>query len=193
MLAYLPAQRTDLLRQRTAFLEAALKQNKDDAAARLLLARTAWHSPALGPKDATDFLPPADDKNPLARRTRAGLLLRQKKADGAVPVLEAALKDRGDDRPPVEELLLAWAYLDTDHPDQAKALWTKATAWLDGQQEAVRAANLAGTLPAGALPGVAPLFAGPTHPRYSTLDWETWHELDVLRRELAPRFAAQKP
>jgi hypothetical protein len=40
---------------------------------------------------------------------------------------------------------------------------------------------------------VAPLFVAPTHPRYSAFDWETWHELDVLRRELAPRFAAQKP
>jgi len=119
--------------------------------------------------------------------------LRQKKAAEAVPVLEAALKERGDDPPPVEELLLAWAYLDTDQADKAKVLWAKATAWLDGQQEAVRAADLAGTLPAGALPGLAPLFVAPTHPRYSAFDWETWHELDVLRRELAPRFAAKAP
>jgi hypothetical protein len=193
MLAYLPAQRTELLRQRTAFLEESLKQNKEDAAARLLLARTAWHSPLLGPKDATDFLPADADKGALARRTRGGLLLRQKKAAEAVPVLEGALKDRGDDPPPVEELLLAWAYLDTGQADKAKALWTKATAWLDSQQEAVRAAVLAGTLPAGALLGVAPLFVAPTHPRYNTFDWETWHEIDVLRRELAPRFAANKP
>jgi hypothetical protein len=193
MLAYLPAQRPALLRQRTAFLQATLKQNKDDAAARLLLARTAWHSPLLGPKDATVFLPPADDKQPLAQRTRAGLLLRQKKADDAVPALEAALKARGDDPPPVEELLLAWAYLDTKQPDQAKEIWAKATSWLDRQQEAVRAADLAGAQPAGPLPGVTPLFVAPTHPRYSPFDWETWHELDVLRRELAPRFSANKP
>ena len=154
---------------------------------------TAWHSPALGPKAAADLLPAADDKRPFAQRTRGGLLLRQKKAAEAVPGLEAALKDRGDDPPPVEELLLAWAYFDTDQADKAKALWTKATAWLDSQQEAVRATNLAGTLPAGALPGVAPLFLVPTHPRYNAFDWETWHELDVLRRELAPRFAAKGP
>jgi hypothetical protein len=186
MLAYLPSRRTDLLRQRTAFLEATLRQNQDDASARLLLARTAWHSPPLGPKDATDFLPAADDKQPFAQRTRGGLLLRQKKAAEAVPALEAALKNRGDDPPPVEVLLLAWAYLDTDQADKAKA-------WLDGQQEAVRAADLAGTLPAGALPGVAPLFLAPTHPRYNAFDWETWHELDVLRRELAPRITANAP
>ena len=66
-------------------------------------------------------------------------------------------------------------------------------AWLDGQQEAVRAADLAGTLPAGSLPGMAPLFLAPTHPRYSAFNWETWHEIDVLRRELGPRFAVQKP
>jgi hypothetical protein len=193
MLAYLPQQRADLLKKRTAFLEEALKQNKEDAAARLLLARTAWHSPPLGPKDAADFLPAAADKNPLARRTRAGMLLRQKKADEAISGLEAALKERGDDKPPVEELLLAWAYLDTDQAAKAKALWTKATAWLDSQQLAARAANVAGALPAGVLPGVAPLFAPANDPRYNAFDWETWHELDVLRRELTPRFAAQYP
>ena len=52
---------------------------------------------------------------------------------------------------------------------------------------------LAGTLPAGVLPGVLPLFVSPPHPRYNAFDWETWHELDVLRRELAPRFEARKP
>jgi hypothetical protein len=193
MLAYLPAQRPDLLRQRTAFLEESLKQNKDDASARLLLARTAWHSPALGPKYAEPFLPAADDKHPLARRTRAGLLLRQKKADEAVPVLEAALKDCGDDPPPVEEMLLAWAYLDTRQPDKAKERWAKATAWLDQGQEAVRAVNLACTQPAGALSGLTPLFVAPTHPRYNAFDWETWHEIGVLRRELAHRFTANAP
>jgi hypothetical protein len=157
------------------------------------VARTAWYSPTLGPKNAADYLPAADDKNSLARRTRGGLLLRQKKADDAVPVLEAALKVRGDDNAPVEELLLVWAYIDTDQADNAKAMWAKATAWLHGQQEAVRAANVAGVLPAGPLPGVAPLFAPPTDPRYNAFDWETWHEIDVLPRELAPRFGAKKP
>jgi hypothetical protein len=93
----------------------------------------------------------------------------------------------------VEELLLAWAYLDTNRADQAQELWRKATAWLDRQQEAVRAANVAAALPGGVLPGVAPLFVPPADPRYNAFDWETWHELDVLRRELAPRFAAAQP
>jgi hypothetical protein len=53
----------------------------------------------------------------------------------------------------------------------------------------VRAANIAGTLPGGVLPGVASLFKPPADPRYNAFDWETWHELDVLRRELIPRFA----
>ena len=108
-------------------------------------------------------------------------------------MLEAALKERGDDKPPVEELLLAWAYHDTKQADKAKELWTKATAWLDRGQEAVRAANVAGTLPGGVLPGVLPLFAPPADPRTNAFDWETWHELDVLRRELAPRVEAKKP
>jgi dipeptidyl aminopeptidase/acylaminoacyl peptidase len=166
LLAYEPAQRDALLRQRTTFLETTLKQDAQNAGARLLLARTAWHSPALGSKDTAALLPAADDKGLLARRTRGGLLLRLKKADEAVPVLEAALKERGDDQPPVEELLLAWAYHETKQADKAKEMWTKATAWLDRQPEAVRD---------------------------NAFDWETWYESAVLRRELAPHFTAQKP
>jgi hypothetical protein len=43
-------------------------------------------------------------------------------------------------------------------------------------------------MPAGVLPGLEPLFMQPTDPRYNGFHWETWHELDVLRPELAPRF-----
>jgi hypothetical protein len=193
LLAYRPSQRSDLLRQRTAFLEAMLKQDAQSAAARLLLARTAWHSPVLGPKDAAALLPSADEKGLLQLRTRAGLLLRQQKAAEAVAVLERALKERGDDKPPAEELVLAWAYLETKQPDKGKALWAKATAWLDRGQEAVRAANVFGASPAGALPGVAALFAPLADPRYNAFQWETWHEIEVLRRELAPRFEAKSP
>jgi hypothetical protein len=67
-------------------------------------------------------------------------------------------------------------------------LWSKATVWLDCGPEAVRAANIAGTLPGGVLPGIAPLFTPAADPRYTAFDWETWHELAVLRRELTPRF-----
>ncbi len=193
LLAYRPTERADLLRQRTEYLEETLKHNKEDASARLLLARTAWHSPSLAPKDTASLLPFADEKGLFARRTRGGLLLRQQKTTEAVEVLESVLKERGDDKPPVEELLLAWAYLELKQTDKAKGLWAKATVWLDRGQEAVRAANLVGMMPSGVLPGMAPLFAPPADPRYNTFDWETWHELDVLRRELAPRFEAKKP
>jgi Tfp pilus assembly protein PilF len=79
------------------------------------------------------LLPSADETGLLARRTRGGLLLRQQKAAEAVAVLEAALKERDDDQPPVEELLLAWAYHETKQADKATELWRKATAWLDRQ------------------------------------------------------------
>jgi WD40 repeat protein len=191
-LAYTPARRDVLLRQRTAYLEATRKQDASNGGARLLLARAAWHDPALGPKDSAAIMPSADEKGLLQQRTRAGLLLRQQKPDEAVGVLEAALKERGDDKPPAEELLLAWAYLDTKQPGKAKALWAKATAWLDQGQQTVRAANVVGALPGGLVPGAA-LFAPPADPRYNPFDWETWHEIDVLRRELAPRFEAKQP
>jgi hypothetical protein len=54
----------------------------------------------------------------------------------------------------------------------------------------VRAANVVTARPAGVLHGLSPLFAPPADPRYNLFDWETWHEIDVLRRELAPRFEA---
>ena len=50
-----------------------------------------------------------------------------------------------------------------------------------------------GALPSGPLVGITELFTPPADPRYNAFDWETWHELDVLRRELAPRFEAKKP
>jgi hypothetical protein len=104
---------------------------------------SCWGRPEPRNENAAALLPSADETGLLARRTRGGLLLRQKKVAEAVAVLEAALTERGDDRPPVEELMLAWAYLDTNRADKAQELWRKATAWLDRQQEAVRAANVA--------------------------------------------------
>ena len=79
----------------------------------------------------------------------------------------------------MEELLLAWAYLDTNQPDKAKDMWKKATTWMERPQEAVRHPILSAPQPAD--------------PRYNAFDWETWHELDVLRCELAPRFHAKGP
>jgi hypothetical protein len=195
VLAYRPSQRAELIRHRTQYLEETLKQDAQNAAARLVLARTAWHSSALGPKDTAALVPSADQTSLLALRTRGGLLLRQQKADDAMPVLEAALKERGehDELPPVEELLLAWTYHETKQTDKAKDLWTKAKVWLERGQEAVRAANVVGELPAGLLPGLERLFASPIHPRYNSFDWETWHEFDVLRRELAPLLEAKQP
>ena len=55
------------------------------------------------------------------------------------------------------------------------------------------AANVLGTLSAGVLPSVAPLFASHSYPRYNAFDWKTWQELDVLRRDLTPRFVKKTP
>jgi hypothetical protein len=68
----------------------------------------------LRPTGAVPFLPAANDKNPLDRRTRDDLLLLLNKADQGVAEPETPLTDRGDAKPPVDKLLLARAYLETD-------------------------------------------------------------------------------
>jgi hypothetical protein len=43
------------------------------------------------------------------------------------------------------------------------------------------------------LSGAAMLSQPPYCSHYNAFDWETWHEIDVLRRELARRFVVKKP
>jgi tetratricopeptide (TPR) repeat protein len=176
-LAYDPAQRPALLRERTQLLDATLQHDPRNAAASLLLARTAWHSPTLGLLDSAALLPSADDKGQVAMRTRGGILLRLGRVAEAIAVLEAALKERASDQPPVEELLLAWAYDENKQADKAMELWTKAKAWLERTQQPVHAVHFAGT---------------PPDQRGSVSNWETWYELDILWRELASRFEKKK-
>ena len=87
------------------------------------------------------------------------------------------LERAGDDKPPVEELLLAWAYLDTKQADKAKERGRRRRrGWTASKKRCVRRTS-SGRYPAACLPGVATLFAAPADPRYNAFDWETWHEL----------------
>jgi hypothetical protein len=45
----------------------------------------------------------------------------------------------------------------------------------------------------GMLHSVSLLRAPPADPRNNAFDWETWHEIDVLSRELAPCVSVKQP
>ena len=67
----------------------------------------------------------------LAQRLTAQQFLRDGKPGPAIPLLWWCLASRRSTRPPVEELLLAQAYLDLKQPDKAKSFYKIATEWLD--------------------------------------------------------------
>jgi hypothetical protein len=132
-----------------------------------------------------------DQPDGLALRLHAGLLLRTGSAKEALPLLQARLKSRPPDAPPVEELLLALTHQALDQPDQARQHLARATAWLDQGQLPLQATAIVGSLGTG-WPTTLPLTqARPSHPRLHPLDQETRLELEALRAEaeraLAPR------
>jgi hypothetical protein len=79
--------------------------------------------------------------------------------------------------PPVEELLLAQAYLDLKQPDEARRFYRAAAEWLD------RPPDPGDNLGVG--------FAPNGDPRRNPFDWEAWHECDVFRAEVERRIAGK--
>jgi tetratricopeptide (TPR) repeat protein len=125
----------------------------------------------LAPQAVTDLEPLRKQAARRAAEKRAGspdlcilggLLLRANRAEEAVKRLKKAVKERGDGGAVHEELLLALAYQRLGKNDEARHWLTRATAWLDGPQQAVQAA--------------ADL-------RGRGLGWQAWLELEILRRE----------
>ncbi len=149
----------------------------------LVLARTAIHSPQLAKPEIGLIALKTYQWNPQALRLLGGLLLRQSKPIQAITPLKQALLLRTQDRPPVEELLLAIAYLDAKQPKEA-ALWhSKAVAWLDRYRQPMQVISALGAMPRDVLSGVTELNKPPSDPRYNSFDWETWYECEVFRAE----------
>jgi hypothetical protein len=188
-LARSPGDRAELLKRRSAVLSAALKANPTDHHFARSLARQA----------VADFAA-IDDPRALLRqlvqhpraaldRHYGALLLRTGKAREAAVVLRAAIRNRVNDRPPIDELLLALALIRLERRDEARELLTKAAAWMDDGTAPQRLASLLVARPAGPLAALASVARVPDL-RLNPLDPFTAHELEVLRREAEQALAA---
>jgi hypothetical protein len=158
----LPAQRTT----------ERFKERNDLLADPRVIARTGFHHPALAkvPYDRGIVALLAVNGDRLAKRLVAQELLREGKPGPAIPLLFWCLASRPATNPPVEELLLAQAYLDLKQPDEAKRLYRAATEWLDRPRDPKDGRG------AAIEPG--------DDPRRNPFDWEVWHECDVFRAKV---------
>jgi hypothetical protein len=161
----LPAQRTT---------ERFKERNALQADPRVI-ARTGFHHPALAkaPYDRGVLALLAVNGDRLAQRLVAQELLRDGKSRPAIPMLFWCMASRPTTSPPVEELLLAQAYLDLKQPDEAKRLYRAAAEWLDRPRESKEAVTME---PAD-------------DPRHNPFHWEAWHECDVFRAEVEKAMA----
>jgi WD40 repeat protein len=159
----LPAQRTT----------ERFKERNDLDSDPCVIARTSFHHPALAkaPYDRGVLALLAVNSDCLAQRLVAQELLRDGQLGPAVPLLFWCLASRPATSPPVEELLLAQAYLDLKQPDEAKRLYRAAAEWLDRPRESKEAVTME---PA---------------PRHNPFDWEAWHECEVFRADVEKAMA----
>jgi eukaryotic-like serine/threonine-protein kinase len=130
----------------------------------------------------------------LALRLLAQQSLRDGKPKAAVPLLFAAMLARPVTvplTPPVEELLLAQAYLDLNQLVDARRLYQVAASWLDRPAEPLRVANVVSHLAMNPWAGIGEIFAPLDDPRRNPFDWESWHEYDVFREVIEMRLAGK--
>jgi hypothetical protein len=178
LVSLLPDERAGLLKRRHTILAAMLKKTPGDVWAARALARQAIADPLTVP-DRASLLPilasltkEADDA--ASHRLHGGLLIRTGSAKEAVTVLQTAIKNRGPDAPPVEELLLALAHIELKQFAVARKHLQTAVAWMRR-----------GT-------AQAPLAITPPDPRLMPLDPQTAHDLTALRAEVEKTLAKVK-
>ena len=92
------------------------------------------------------------------------------------------------DQAPVEELLLAGAYLDLKQLDEAKRFYRAANDWLERYERPIRAMNLVSHSALNPWAGLAQAYVPVDVPRRNPFDWESWHECDVFRAEVEARM-----
>jgi WD40 repeat protein len=153
------------------------RERNDLLADPCVIARTGFHHPALAkaPYHRDTIAALAVNGDRFAQRLVAQELLRDGKPGPAIPLLFWCLASRPATSPPVEELLLAQAYLDLKQPDEAKRFYRAATEWLDRPRHPKDS-------PGGALEPV-------DDPCHNLLNWEEWHECDVIRAEVEKAMA----
>jgi hypothetical protein len=115
-----------------------------------------------------------------------------RRTDLEASLAETALRLRDNDRPPVEELLLALAYLEIKQPADAERHYAEAVAWLNRFRQPMQVLSVLGAIPTGGFHAAAELFKQPIDPRYDAFDWETWHECDVIRAEVEAKLKPGK-
>jgi hypothetical protein len=148
-----------------------------------LIARTSFHHPALAktPYDSGVVALLAMKGDRLAERLLAQEYLRNGKPGRAIPLLIWCMSSRPATSPPVEELLLAKAYLALKQPDEAKRFHRAAIEWLDRPGQPIRAANVVTQRVLNPWAGLVAAVADVDDPRRNPFDWESWHECDVFR------------
>ena len=90
---------------------------------------------------------------------------------------------RWPNTPPVEEILIAKAYLAMNNTTEANRYFKVATDWLDRPRNPMRAANIV-THAINPINAIAEAFKPIDDPRHNPFDWESWHECDVFRAEV---------
>jgi tetratricopeptide (TPR) repeat protein len=160
----------------------------------------AWAC-AVGPGAAADLGPAVrlaeravadrwDDYNRL--NTLGGVLLRAGRTEEAIARLQQALKRRQSNQVS-DELLLALAYQRCGQAEEARRWLNQARAWFERGQAPVRAGSLAAAGASGPLALLPSLGGEVPDPRARALGWETWLELQLLRREAEALLKAPQP
>ena len=156
-----------------------------------LIARTSFHTPAVSDpydREIVHFL--AADADRLAQRIVAQECIRDGKPEKAVPLLHYCLIRRPQNAPPVEELLIASAFLKMNRLEDAKNYYRSAANWLDRPRDPMRAANVV-THAINPWNALGEMFKPLDDPRHNTFDWESWHECEVFRAEVESRLAGK--
>ena len=159
---------------------------------RLIVRTTFHHSPlANTPYERSILHTLALNGDRLAKRLVAQECIRDAKPQAAIPILFECLLSRPithPPKPPVEELLLAQAYLDMKDPEQANRIYRAAAEWLERYEKPIQAMNIVSHCTLNPWAGLGEAFAPIDDPRRNPFDWESWHECDVFRAEVERRL-----
>jgi WD40 repeat protein len=170
-----PNKRLELIKKRTTLLTPALFGPPIHPFGWTLLARPEVYN--FDPANSHRFnlaLTQLNNISPASRRaidirTLGGLLLRSGKPEDALVLLKQAASVRDEDvEPPVSELLLAIAYKKMGMESSGLSFFRNAVSWMDMYTSTKKTRNE---------------LRESYDPRYRLIDWESWHEAEIFRKE----------